>query len=475
MKRLILLNAVILVTLCFATPVSADIKVRIKQTSAGQSFENSTYIKGKRRRTESANGTTVSITQCDTRRDIRLNPAARTFSVSPFGTAVGNDPGPTEAASAGRTVRGGTVTLTSTVRDTGERKQLFGYTARRILSTVVYESSADACSVMDTRIETDGWYIDDDFGFDCEESASRPYAPPAGNTSGCRDRFVTKTSGTAKKGFPVLETTTIYADGGRDGFTMTNEVVELSKADLDPALFEVPDGYSQVENETQLYDISAMMRSAQTGRAPVSDSPAMPVPTLAADAESRDLIGEKRAGVIRIGLATVRVTATGEQIDPDDLAVAIRNTFVEYLKTPDVEVVLLEANVPAAAALEAEKFECDAILFGQAGHKKGGGGFGGVFGKVIAPSVASAGLGQTGSAAGSIAGQAATVAIVNAGVLAANVKAKDEISIELRLVRADGTSVLTKQYKRKAKSNGEDLITPIVEEAAGAVVSALAK
>ncbi len=64
-----------------------------------------------------------------------------------------------EATEPAPVKRGGIVTSTVTMKDTGERQQMFGYTARRILISTVTESSPEACSQTKSRMDTDGWYI----------------------------------------------------------------------------------------------------------------------------------------------------------------------------------------------------------------------------------------------------------------------------------------------------------------------------
>lgn len=473
MKNLLTVSAFLFLVLT-AVPAFANVKVRTERTSAGQTYQDTVYIKEKRRRTESMNGALVNITQCDAGRDISMNPALKTYSVTEFGNS-GQTGTATVAAtgSASPATRGGTVTMTSTVKDTGERKQFFGYTARRIKTVIVIESSADACAVNNSKMETDGWYIDETFGFDCGSTAGAYRPVPAVNGGGCRDNYIAKTVGTAKKGFAVLEKTLFYNDG-REPFEMTTEVKEISKEPLDDSLFEVPDDYRQVADSSELYAASPAM-TGNSGRVPVS-SPisSVPAPSIDSPEPAGNTIGEKKPGTVRIGIANIRVAAAGENMPAEDLAAAFRNTLAEFLKTPDIEIVYLESRLPTAVKAEAERLECDAIVFGTVSHKKGGGGFGGMFGKVIAPAVGSTGIGHTGSVAGNIAGQAATYAIINAGTVAANTKAKDEITFDLEFTRS-GAAGLKKQYKRKAKSAGEDLITSIVEQAATEIVEALSR
>lgn len=70
----------------------------------------------------------------------------------------------------------------------------------------------------------------------------------------------------------------------------------------------------------------------------------------------------------------------------------------------------------------------------------------------------------------------ATTAIVTAGSLSGNVKSKDELTLDLKLQStADNNSPLAKQFKAKAKSDGDDIISAITEQAAQAIIDAVGK
>lgn len=60
----------------------ADVKFKTKQTVSGSATDNTTYIKGKRQRTELMGGVMVSITQCDLGRDLQLAPQYEDLHVS---------------------------------------------------------------------------------------------------------------------------------------------------------------------------------------------------------------------------------------------------------------------------------------------------------------------------------------------------------------------------------------------------------
>ena len=123
--------AALVVSIVSAQAAFADVKIKSKQTISGQSYENTTYIKGKRQRSETMNGAMVSITQCDLRRRLQVNPNTKTYVVNPFNVTTETTTKPAAATTDKNGViqAGGTITTTVTVKDTGERKQMFGYTA----------------------------------------------------------------------------------------------------------------------------------------------------------------------------------------------------------------------------------------------------------------------------------------------------------------------------------------------------------
>jgi outer membrane lipoprotein SlyB len=79
-----------------------------------------------------------------------------------------------------------------------------------------------------------------------------------------------------------------------------------------------------------------------------------------------------------------------------------------------------------------------------------------------------------GSTAGAVAGQIASTAIYTAANASANIKPKDELTLDIKLQNGE-TVAVTKQFKAKAKSAGEDIISPIVEQAATALVETIGK
>jgi hypothetical protein len=247
--------ALALIIIATSTAVSrADVVVKSRQSMGGQTYDNTTYIKGKRQRIERMNGQMISIQQCDLKRDIQVMTQLKAYTVTPFGRASASASAGSPAA--GAAVKGGVVTSTVTTKDTGERKQMFGYTARRIITTIVMKSSPDACTPVNSKLEIDGWYIDALFAFDCD--AERGFANyGAAQNAGCQDRYQTKQVGLARKGFAVWEKMTGFDENGAETFSTVNEVVDISETRLDDELFVAPVGFREVKDFSQ---------AAMTGR-----------------------------------------------------------------------------------------------------------------------------------------------------------------------------------------------------------------
>jgi hypothetical protein len=73
------------------------------------------------------------------------------------------------------------------------------------------------------------------------------------------------------------------------------------------------------------------------------------------------------------------------------------------------------------------------------------------------------------------AGAAAGAAGAAAHDYASSVRTKDELALGYRLESAGGKVLLDKSEKRKAQSDGEDLLTPLVQNAAESVAAVAAR
>lgn len=478
MKNGLYTLAIIITGMICTSVAAADVKIKSKQTMSGQTYENTTYIKGKRQRSETMSGMMVNLTQCDLRRGIQLNSQTKTYIVNGFADAAQPAEKSTAVVDKNGVVQvGGRVTTTITTKDTGERKQMFGFTARHLIITMETVSSPDACNKTSTKMQTDGWYIDTEFALDCDYGVQN-YNSYSAKGGGCKDKYDIKTIGTAKRGYPVYEKMTMLDESGKESFSMISEVVELSKATLEASLFDIPADYREVQDASQMYASASSMSSSSMSSASSSQTSSSSSGLAQSIKSTSDTgvsgVQAKRAGVIRVGLAGVKTGAVGDGITAADLSTAIQNSLMSYLKVPNVEVVTIDAKLSSAVLAEARQKECDYVINANVSHKKGGGGgFGGMFGQALGSAIGATGIGHTGSVAGNLAGQVATNAVVSATTVSANVKSKDELSLDLKLNKTDGSPALAKVYKVKAKSNGDDIISKIVELAAQDVVNIL--
>ena len=464
----------------FAGSALADIKIKTKQTASGQTTENTTYIKGQRTRTEMMNGIMITITQCDLRRNVQLAPQAKTYTVTLYDDGKGNLSAtpPTQNAST-TTKKGGTMYVTTTIKDTGERKQMFGFTARHIIQTIETETSEDACYPMKNKMEMDMWVIDLEVGGGCAfTNAYSTYN--RGKNGGCQDKIVPKTIGTAKSGYPVYQKMTSFDASGKESFSMVQEVVELSRTTLDAGLFEVPKEYREVKDASQMYASAAInsandddsnskgailgsakpMQSAeQSGLSKNVGSAAQPTATSA--------VGPKKAGTVRVGVI-VKTGSVGEGLAAADLAKAVENTFGQTVEGTKFEIIPIEAKLVSAQGAELKEKECDYAMLATVSHKKGGGGFGS-FGKMFSSVAPVMGY-------GGIAGQVAASAVITAASMSGSMKAKDEVTLDIAL--SNGTSsapALTKQFKAKAKGDGDDIISIVIQQASQVIIDTIGK
>ena len=474
MKIVIALFALIsaaFVTLSGQTPrktaATADVKIRQRMSmGSAPGTETTLYIKGLRMRNEMAGGGAgfTNILQCDLKRTITVNEKTRTYLISPTnspGMTAGAGDGDGGAAPRATTPgqppaqrRGGVVEVINTITDTGERKEMFGFTARHIKTSIVKKASPDACD-KDQKIETDGWYIDFQYAFECpgEKQKTDPM-PVRPQRPDCQDEVRTKTIGTAKLGFPLLVTTTIYQPDGRTS-SMTQEVLELSREPLDAALFDVPAGYTLAKDMQELYGMGASTSAGSsapsntTGGSSNSGSSS----AVANTANAAGAATPKKPGVIRVGLLQPSVQVNSG--DPASAAESLRNGFANHLKGANVEVVLLSAHSASSALNEARQAECDYVLSSSMTIKKGGGS---MFGRAI----------------GNIAGAAVGIPAGSSG--AALIKAKDEVTLSYKLEPLiQGKQSLTNTDKAKAARDGEDVVGPLVQNASRTIKTTLAQ
>jgi hypothetical protein len=231
------------------------IKMKIKEGSRADHFMTLRF-KGRRQRNDfDVPGAKFAwVFQCDRKQIVGINFTEKRSFVHTVGLTLNASMAFNEvqAQPATRTAKDGNrVTQTVVVTDTGERREMFGFQARHIITSTTWKAEP-ACKQTPLRSETDGWYIDLLYGVECSADLSgfwnQPYAAPR---SKCDEQFnknkyefQSEQVGAARFGFPVILTRKYYEDQGKPLINY-EEVVELSTAELDQALFEVPPDFTQ--------------------------------------------------------------------------------------------------------------------------------------------------------------------------------------------------------------------------------------
>jgi hypothetical protein len=280
---------------------SADMKVKTRMTTSGQGMESTQYVKGARQRTEMQMGpgmNIVNIYQCDQERMVMVNEKLNRCMV--IDLKEDESATPTEQTPASNSQRparssrsGGVVTITTGATDTGERKDFFGYKARRIKTNMSMESSPGACADGSMAMDSDGWYID--FPQQNLACTTSPRAQMSMNPNKpeCRDQYKFKRTGNARLGYPVSVETRINPGKGQP-MTTRVEALELSKATLDDKLFDMPPGCTVVGDYMALMGLGSVgdiMRQAQS----IESAPTRPT------RESRGGAGKIRIGLVQFG------------------------------------------------------------------------------------------------------------------------------------------------------------------------------
>ena len=496
-----------------------------KSVLVGGNFVSTTETSIKGARERNVSGNTVTIRQCDLNRTLTVNEQAQTYFVT-------NDPQDDAAARAAALVTGaapadsgGQILVTTTITDTGERKPMYGYTARHLKAAVVEESSKNACSQVSQKYEIDGWYAD----LSKEQTGCAHFVPPVQQGQGCNDRVVARRVGSGKPGYPLRESITMH-NADTTTTTVTVQISEITKQqDLPAELFDIPAQYRQVNTAAELNAApqaaysqpqpaaagnhgTAANNQAQNASTPwgngaagqqaalnqmaalmgpnMGGMPGMGGNQPASNAVAApQALGPKAQGKIRIGVAPPDAQLGQGNNAGADYSTPIRNAEVAFMNGPAVEIAALDSHIAMQLQAEAQQKQCDYILYSSVAVKHSSGGGFGKFMKMAAPvasmvPMAGMGGGVGGAVAAQTAGMAASVAAQAAQQQAINqlagfngqIKSKDDVTMQYQLVRTGGTSpVVQNTLKGKAKSDGEDVLSPLLQQAATSVLAEVSK
>jgi hypothetical protein len=257
------------------TTLGTGIKMTVQIGFDKNKSQYTSYIEADRKRTEHQNsmgggrhadGTLdmrpgphlVSITRCDLGQTFELNLEDREYLVFPYPPrpltkteiAARDLSVPRKIDSAAPTVR-----IETTTVDTGERKELFGHLARHVITTWKQTLPAGLHAEPQETV-TDAWYIDLDTSTTCDLRWPGDKGSHAHVRSGValvKYEFVDK--GNAETGLAVERKirslrTLKTSNGTKTEIAYTSElkITELTEGRLDPALFEIPPTFRQVDD-----------------------------------------------------------------------------------------------------------------------------------------------------------------------------------------------------------------------------------
>jgi hypothetical protein len=206
-------------------------------------------------------------------------------------------------------------------------------------------------------------------------------------------------------------------------------------------------------------------------------------------------IAAEPAPKLTVGVALPRAQLGQGNNANADVAEPVRQALISYLKGPAIEVVSLEARIPVQIAAEAGEKGCAFVLYTDVTQKPKGGGM--AFMKKLAPVAGALPMLGAAGAMGSMGTQMAVSAVAQGvmqaqvadaqedamanamaainGAQKANVKAGDSLSLQYKLVRVgEAEPVKTDVITGKAKANGDDVLSPMIETVAIAVVGSVA-
>ena len=200
-------------------------------------------------------------------------------------------------------------------------------------------------------------------------------------------------------------------------------------------------------------------------------------------------LGPKAAGKIRVGIAPPDAQMGQGNNANGDYSTPIRNVIVALMSGPAVEVMPLDSHIAMQLQAEAQQKQCDYVLYSSVVVKHSSSGGFGKFMKMAGPIASMTPMGmmakgvggamaaQAASAAASAAAQQAQQqAISQLSGFNGQVKSKDDVSVQYQLVQTGQTTPLAQNaLQGKAKSDGEDVLTPLLQQTAATVLTEVSK
>jgi hypothetical protein len=183
--------------------------------------------------------------------------------------------------------------------------------------------------------------------------------------------------------------------------------------------------------------------------------------------------GRAQAAAAPTCIALVVPSVLGVEGSATDVGLGLRELFASYLTGPSLRTIQLEARLLSQALEEARAKDCNHVLSGTLTRKRRGGSS---VGKALGQAAGTAAwVLPYGGTVGSAAARGAVIAGAQAASsLASSTRAKDEMQLDYKVSSLDGRAAeQPRTEKAKARTDGEDLLTPMVERAAEAVAGSV--
>lgn len=173
-------------------------------------------------------------------------------------------------------------------------------------------------------------------------------------------------------------------------------------------------------------------------------------------------------------VAVVLPSAHGIAGDAGDFSESLRELLISYLSGPTLQAVPLEARLASQALEEAEQKDCGHVLLTSVTRKRDEGSKLGKFLQQAAGPAASYGMPYGGGAAEAAVRGAVVGGAYAISSMAQTSKARDEVTLEYRIGTPGTVLQATPQRgSAKAKTDGEDLLTPLMEKAAESIAASV--
>lgn len=174
-------------------------------------------------------------------------------------------------------------------------------------------------------------------------------------------------------------------------------------------------------------------------------------------------------------IAVMAATVTGVGGNAAESGEALRDLLVTFLSGPSMQPVALESRVRIQALEEARQKGCGYVVMTTATMKRGGSNS---LGRVLGQAAGNAAWYIPGGSGAAAAGRAVSYGTARAlGDMAATTRSKDEMRLEWTVTSlSPGARPGSPQSEKlKASSDGEDLLSPLVQRAAESIAETVMK